>query len=499
MKVFSSAVKYLASLHIKSTKVLSVYSGAKYFPFTATFPMRIFSYFLGIKEGFLAVVATENQEAEKRFLEELKADGVLDSYFEPAFFCDYPKVYALGINYSREQGKTFRTWGYVRTNEDRTLAYTKAIGELLERDAEYYVAGKNPYRPSFDLHDVSDLYSCIPKFTQTQCDRYHSLIASYDDLKSLPSLYVKGIGSSSRYLPASLFYWGMDHSVCGKVISHPTSSGGGGGFTYDEALLSAVYELIERDHFLLYWFSGVLPRRINNGTIPGEFGRYVASLEKDYYLQVYFLDLRYDSHAKVVACVIIDPILNIIAMGAKASMSPIETLRSSLLEALAVMMELREKKLFVSEMELKEILMEHSFNKDINASQRTQLYCSSFGIGLIIKHFLSGEFIAYSDYEKGYKVFSSKNDEVEALKDHVSSLVKEKGEEYTLYTHTLHSSLTKKYGYHVVKAYCPAFIPLHLVEYLATPVSPRLEEFGRIHGKHIHGEEGIVTLPHFFP
>lgn len=461
--------------------------------------MRLFAKVLKTPEGSLLLIRTEDAQAERRMLEQLKTEGYITEYKEGPLFSDYPKLYMLSIRYpSRGNNSTpFRAWGYTRLTEPKTVAYSKAIGEFLERDATYY-------RPTTSLQisnkDTSFLFPYIPKFTSKQRTTNARLLEKSEDLANVRSINVLSVFENKKVpLPLACLYWGEVRTSEEKVILDETSNGGGGGLSKETSFLSALYELIERDHFLLYWFSGVAPRRINNSTIEGEFGLYVKSLEEEYSLEIYFLNIGYDLPVNACVCIVIDPVLHSIAMGGKASGSATLSLKSSLLEALAVMMNLREKNNFLTEDALQELLKEKSFNKNITGELRLSMYCSAYGINLIKSFFLKGEIQSYEEYAKDGQSFISYKDEEAYMVNSCRKLLETKGEGYYLYCLPISTPLTRRFSYHVTKVFIPAFLKLHLTENLATPVSERLFEFAKEKGLSLTSEEDIVTLPHFFP
>jgi ribosomal protein S12 methylthiotransferase accessory factor len=78
--------------------------------------------------------------------------------------------------------------------------------------------------------------------------------------------WTRGIALSSNepaYLPAQLVYlrWRSPDETCEEAIGYSTSNGTACGATFGEAVLRALLELVERDAFMLTWYSRLsLPR-----------------------------------------------------------------------------------------------------------------------------------------------------------------------------------------------------------------------------------------------
>jgi hypothetical protein len=185
-------------------------------------------------------------------------------------------------------------------------------------------------------------------------------------------------------------------------------------------------------------------------------------------------------------------------MGAKTNTDPESALRGALLEALAVITMRRYKKTFVTEEKLRAYLAMKPFTQDIDRNERMRLYASPYGIDIIRKTFLGGDEISFSTFAALGKEFRTHREELTYVCTQLKILVKEKGAGYHAYRHFFASTLLSQYKYHVVHVFIPSFLKLHLYEKLATPLSARLTEFARLHGKTIVDVEDINPLPHFF-
>jgi ribosomal protein S12 methylthiotransferase accessory factor len=504
MKEYISKIKIFDSEKISDIEKYTLHTQTEYFSYIAKIKMFLLAKLLKVNEAELFLFKTKNQLAFRSFLSSLTLQGFIKSYGEGLVFCDYPKFLKVSITYYLDKNKlmeTQKSWGYVLLNESKELAYAKALGEALERNATFFLKDSscNVY-PKISFGEASFLYEYLPKFTKKQIISNERLLSSREDLQHVRGFDVSSLtGDKKHFLPLSCTYWGGIIEGKDKIIFHETSSGSGGGLVYEQALLSAVYELIERDHFLLYWFSGVQPNIISNESISGPFGEYVKKIIEEYALEIYFLDTRYDLEMKSCVCIIIDPILNIIAMGGKAGTSSVEVLKSALLESMMVMTAIREQENHIKEVDLAKIIEEKTFLKNLNHTDRVRLYCSPSGINLIRKQFLRGLSIQYSDFSSLEKNFSSYKDEVKSLLNSFKGLIEKKGKGYHIYEHRARSKWTEETNYEVVHVFIPSFLKLHLQEKFATPVSERLFVFAKEKGKILHHENDIVTLPHFFP
>ena len=486
--------------------IISKFSFFKIVPFYNIFSNLkniMLSSFLHTNEGALFVLKTNKSLAFKDLLFKFKSKEFIESFTIGASFNDYPKTLKVFIRfYLDKDNLDIKHYSSSRVSfeDGYDLAISKAFGEAMERHSSCYNEwNKKTYYPKVKNIDASFLYKLIPKFTKIQIKNNPQFFSNEDDLKEIKGFKVRSlISGRSKLLPFNCFYWGDTIDVKQKIFLHQTTSGCGGGLTYRQALLSSLYENIERDHFFLYWLSGINPNIIKNETIGGDFGVYIKEVKEKYNLDVYFLDLRYDTKVPVCICVIIDPVLNLIAIGGKACSSSIETLKLSFVESMSILSSIRES-VSISEETLKDVLKQKPFLENINREKRLSLYNSRFGIERIKKSFLSGRFINFDDYDSSLKLFKDTKEELNYLIDIFKDLKKEKGDGYDAYIHEFDSLWLSEMNYYSVKVFVPSFLKLYLNENLATPISDRLVEFAKGKGKIINKEEDINPLPHFFP
>lgn len=480
-----------------------LFDTARYFKFIKNIKFFVLGKLLGVQEGYFYIVKTNHQYAIRNLLDSLREKKFIEGYGEGVLFSDYPKFYFIGIvSFLKKKNAVEKhySWGYVLPDDDKEKAYSKALGETLERHVTYYSSlERGVAYPKFYKGDASFLYPFIPKFTEEQIKRFSDIVTSEDDMKEMFGFKVKCItGGSKKFLPVESFYWGELSEKSQKVFFHPTTSGSGGGITHDEAFLSAVYEGIERDHFLLYWFSGISPNQVQLDSTDGGFGEYVERIKRDYNLEVYFLDTRYDTEVLSTVCILIDPVLNLIAMGGKAGVLAEEVLRGSFLEALAILCSIRDRGEGVSESELRTILNDFSLKMNLGKTKRMNLYSSLYGISIVRSHFLEGAQVTVREFSSSVKKFTTKKEEKENLLNVLRGLVDKKGEGYHAYIHDFSSTWTKETEYFVTHIFIPSFLKLHLIEALATPVSERVLAFAKEKGKSLDSEKDINRLPHFF-
>lgn len=460
---------------------------------------------LGLVNGEIFTLHTTEPIAVRSLLERLKHTGLVSRYGEGPLYSDYPKFNYVGIYHTVQKNDRHDTshtaWGYSFLEDSSELAFSKALGELVERHASYHLPhSKSVTYPILKHGDASFLYPHIPKFTAHQKPRNKNFVSSASDMQNMLGFRAKSLtGDRKRFLPFEAFYWGPYSHNEQKIFAHPTTSGSGGGKTISEATLSALGELIERDHFLLYWLSGIKPKRLENKAVPGSFGEYIRLCEQNYDLEIHFLDTSHDIAVVSCVCVIIDPVLNLIAMGSKVGTDGITVLKGAYLEAMAVLTSIRKQNKAFPEHKLKEVLTHKVFTSPVGHTDRLNLYSSRYGIDLIRKHFLGGESLSFEQFSKDNQVFSSEEEKLVYLVKEINALVEQHGPGYHAYIHIFESRWLAELKYHAVHVFIPQFLKLYLSENFAAPLSDRLTEFGKKHGKSIISEKNLNPLPHFFP
>ncbi len=461
---------------------------------------------LGTKNSLVYVFNLKEKILQERTnLERLKAEGYIDSYGEGPVYADYPRLNFFGISFSPDKNKPpLRAWGYSLPYEDKALALQKALWETCERHATCYSPNiKTVKYPTFTKGDASFLFDLIPRYSEGQILSDSSLLAVKSDLESVMGYHAVSLtGDRKRFLPADCFFWNGQVNQEDKYFQDTTTSGCGGGASKAGAILSATYELIERDAFLLYWLTGLKPPLVEVENEVGEFFDQVRVARNRYKLEVYFFNLTYDVAVPTCVCLIIDPVLNLVALGGKAHPAGEEALKCSYVEALATLNVLRSRGKRVPEAVLQKLINQNKWgNESINKIERVNLYHSPLGLATIKKIWLNDNHksISLAEFCAQGKVYAEEDEELNDLLSQLKALVEKKGEGYHAYVHHFSSVLTKRFGSHVARVFIPAFLKLYLTEKRVTPISQRLVEFAKEHQKIIDSDKDLNHLPHPFP
>lgn len=434
-----------------------------------------------------------------KLIETLKRKGFIKDVSVRAMYYDYPKVISYFISahgkvHDLEHATVASSMVLPERGHDEALS--KALGELLERDAAKYPGDRVLRTRRIQLpFSITD----IPQFTQTQRAASNRYIAVGDEQELFTAVKVRNVITNRKvWLPQQYVFYGK--GVRGnneKYLLEATTNGCGGGFTFSQAAVSALCEFFERDHFLLWWFSGVAPRRIKiQDSTP--LSVRITEAEHRYGLEVYFLDTSYDSGLSSVVCVIIDPVLSIVGMGGKAGVHWDSVLEGAYAEALTLLHSTRYR---ISSGQKADSFFKKNDFTDMNMYQmeRETQCCTQPAIQYIKKTFLAGPEVNKNDLPPS--PFATCEDDAEVYnaiiryhKDHIDQSNPAKH----IYVYEFESKWLSECDYHAVRAVIPSHLKLHLREGYATPCSNRLRDFCAVQKiPYVEGE--VNTIPHFFP
>ncbi len=506
MRVISSKIGYIESHKIDQVQKKLLFKEVFHGDIWSKVSNLLLKWLLNMHEGVVYTFSFSDKILSQRILlEELKQKGFIEHYGEGIVHCDYPRLNFFGVYlFIEKETLLIRSWGGTLPFEDKNVALGKALGEGLERQTSYYFKNSTSIQyPKFWKGDASFLYDLIPRIAPQTNLESSMYVRSKNDMKDVLGFMAPTLTQGSKkFLPLGCFYWGEKGDDAEKSFQEHTTSGSGGGYTQEAATLSGLCELIERDLFLLYWYSKVKPAIIAIENQTGEFFDYIKDAKERFNLEIYFLNTKYDIDMPSCVCVVVDPVLHLVSVGAKVALDPELALRGAFLEALATLNSIRNRKDHVSEETLRKILQERpQSHVEINKALRVVLYCSPYGISLIkdlwIKN--NNNNITFETFSEDGKNFPSKKEELKYVVDFFKKLVKEKGEGYHAYIHMFSSVWTKLCKYYVVHVFVPSLLKLHLNEVYSTKSSARLTEFCTNKGVKMETENSINPLPHFFP
>lgn len=107
----------------------------------------------------------------------------------------------------------------------------------------------------------------------------------------------------------------MAHELTPNSYTAANSSGVAAGLSFEDALLRALYEAIERDAFMLVWLNRMRMPRVDLRTIPGKYRERILAIEMlDY--KIHFVDITVDLTPVMLAIAVSESVRPSLALGA---------------------------------------------------------------------------------------------------------------------------------------------------------------------------------------
>jgi ribosomal protein S12 methylthiotransferase accessory factor len=231
--------------------------------------------------------------------------------------------------------KNFRNAGGAAT--DRGAALAKAIGEAVERYCSAI----------FELEELSMFsyksapFTCVPPhefvlYSREQYEQPGFPWVPYDNETTVRWTPAKDLGTGEIcYVPAARVFMPYVYQLPlgDAAIDQPISTGLACHVSWTEAALSGIYEVIERDAFMLVWQSMIAPPQIRIETLSDENRDLVDRFERVGSSVVIF-DITMDHGVPTILSVLrgYSPSEPALVFAASASLDPEEAARKSLEE-----------------------------------------------------------------------------------------------------------------------------------------------------------------------
>lgn len=416
------------------------------------------------------------------------------------FFYSFKMVSTVGKNIS----------SYGRSFTSKEEAVSKAIGEFLER---FFLSGKSVASSKIKSTWISashvsriPILAHLPTYFAWQKKYLRRAFVSVETFmkdggKGFECLPVESLlTQKTEYVPTQLLFWSEKVSRDEPLLRHQTTNGGGGGFTLAEATLSGLYEVVERDAFLIYWLNGIAPNRIHFGM--GEYPRYakriIEEVEQKGYTLV-FLDVTADTKIPTVAAILLGKTergVDFLTLGMACGLQTEKLLLKAALEAFSIANETR------ASATTSWIVGDDSFSDtEIGKSARLQNVWVGSQVKNNISFFLGAESIEYLEWLKknpANGMSFNAEEECTMAARMVHTLGNEYGDQaaYAILRYTVSHRMLTELGYSVVRIIVPAFLPLYLTETFVTLNAKRLREVPQKLGYIAKKPDAYVKIPH---
>lgn len=284
-------------------------------------------------------------------------------------------------------------------------------------------------------------------------------------------------------IPAQLIYWNYKRENNEPRIWDINTNGEALGSSFNEALISAIYELIERDAFMIYWFKKIVPPRVDLYSINDEEIKKILEKYERYNLKIDICQLETEFKLPVYLSIIRDftGIGPAVSISASCKFDDLESIKKSILEVAKIYHYVRSLKRKADKFPY---LNSKAFVSKLGQKDRLLLWSQKEMLSRI-EWLVSGDFIKIDNLNKNY----SPQEELSYLKNKIKEL------NFHCYFADVTTEDLKGRSLWAVKAIIPELVPLHLNEQFAHLGVKRLY---KTYPNSLLKENELNDLPHPF-
>lgn len=411
----------------------------------------------------------------QKILQFLKMQGIVkDATFGNSRYNDAPVFFRVDVSPTYPPSATdgrisWRPLGR-SSGKDAEAVLSKAIGEFLER---YFLTLYHTRNLLFGSHKSLQKrgyqpidFNTLAEFSQEQKDANSRF--KWDEKRQFYwEKVMRGSTAAKIFIPAQFVYWNYISNELEPLLREPNTNGNGGMFTKEGAILSGLYELIQRDAFLIYWLNRLAPPKITAGSVQDKVFLSILEESKRYGFKIHCLNITSDIGAPSFAVAVEDPSGTgpRFSVGGGCQANPVLALRRALEEAWAVYYGLRAQPPY----SLAESYQ--PFRDDsIGRRERLRLWANP-EMSEKFLFILAGEERNLSEFQFSYpNGFISEKKELDYLVQKIENI----GPGYEVYYYLAQHPILSQLGYNCARVIVPQFIPLYLNETMAPLDAKRL-------------------------
>ncbi len=434
----------------------------------------------------------------KKIIQDLKDQDVISSVSRGMFLSNSPAIlfYSTRINQiSKPDGKHIVLSGSLGGGgPDSNTAVAATLAETLERHALCMWEHNHIINGSFRSLRYKGAINPLKfkSFSDKQLKNPETKRGHYFD-EDTPFSWIAArclMTGKKCLVPTQLAYIRYSNHKKEQEIHNTTTSGAGGGDSWERAAYSAICENIERDAFMIFWLNKIVPPRIDATKVENKHIQKILRHYRHMSIEVIILNITTDIQLPVFSVITIDRTQKspAICIGASADLNPEKAVLHALLENIKGRSSIMP---FMTEENFLHANIAYPMFK--SAKHRCIWWAQPKTIEKI-EWFLRGKKISLPQ-EKSLPPQTYK-EKLESLKH----LLQKAGHK-EVYLIDATSPLAQKYGLSVVMSLIPGFYPLYLnerykylgVERLYTlPVKLGYLDYPK-------KEEEINIIPHPFP
>jgi ribosomal protein S12 methylthiotransferase accessory factor len=428
------------------------------------------------------------QLMKKKFVKEYRFSR--NRYNDAPFFFWVNLISNYQINLT--DGLTIEAMGS-SSGKNPEEVFSKAIGEFLERYFLTLYQQKNFVRGSIKSLKKSgkktlDL-NLLAGFSSEQKQMKPSLLQFNEESIFYWEKAKRALTGETVWLPAQMIYWNYKLERGEPFLQEVNTNGAAGGFSQEEAVLSGLYELIQRDSFCIFWLNQLSPQKVELSSIPHQGFQQIVTESQRYGFEIHCLNITSDIGLPIFAAVVSDPSGQSprFSVGADAQTDPQEALYLALLEAWSVYFSMRELPFFQLPKDFK------PFQEKVGREDRLRLWADP-AMADFFEFFIAGEEKPLADFEFDYpQKFVSATAELKFLVRRLEGF----GQGYEVFYFLASHPFLSQVGYWSAQVVVPRLVSLYLEETNAPLGSQRLKEMPEKIG--FSTAEKFNPYPHPFP
>lgn len=405
---------------------------------------------------------------------------------------DDPKFFHFGAvlqpisNDPKEENLSNSAGGYSFFSEDEALL--KCLGEALERHCLRNYDKSNLVTSTYlSLSSKAIDPKVFINFSNAQREKRGFEMFNFND--STMFSWIKGfdlINERTVFIPAQLVYLSYKLNEGEKWIYLPISIGAAGGSSVIATIVRGIYEIIERDAFLIFYLNKLSGMKIDLHSIADEKIKFCIKSIESYNLKLYCFEITAELRIPTFLSMVIDEtgIGPAVSLGLRANLDPQTAILGSIQEALHSRGWIR-RKVEDNPGILKKVKRRHIETLE----DRALLWYSKKNI-IRLNSFLKQPKMKVKFKKNNYSF-------LEQLKSLLKTL---KINNMNVFFVDVTLPIIQKAGYHVVKVLIPELQPFYLIEDFPYCGGERLYQVPKRLGllNHETSEKSLNKFPHPF-
>ncbi len=352
--------------------------------------------------------------------------------------------------------------------------FSKLIGETLERYFTCIYSKKNFIRGSSEDLKNKRLSAMnldfLAGFDNWQ-KKYNPSLAFNKTSVFFWEKAVRFSTGKSVYIPAQLLHWNYLLEGNEPCLGEFNTNAAGGWFSLEGAILSGLYELVQRDGFLIHWLNKITPFKVDPHTVPDEKFQELLAESERYGFKIHCLNVTSDIAIPAFAVVVEDSSGKSpkYSLGGGCQADPSRALYRALEEAWSVYYWIRAYRQVEFNIDEKTY---SPFVSPVSQENRLSLWANP-EMARHYQFFISGKEIPFSEMNFVFpRKFSSGKEELKEAVSRMESF----GDGYEVYYYKASHPILNELAYFSAQVVVPKLVPLYLYEQNAPLGAKRLKE-----------------------